>query len=372
MMHPCESPAMFADSDDQCLLQTFQGSNLPRASSLPKCARDWTEPRATISAMHLQPPPEEIVPPSFINKVFVHPPSKFAFCSIAKVGITGWTRLQNKLLTNRSATAYGSPERSQQIYGPEGVAKVFNDPGATRMVMLREPLARFASAFLDKCFKANCGDPNCRGIRALAGKRRGQSVSMEEAVQWMMNTDPTSPSRNNHWRLQSSFCELKTRLKWFTIVGVMQKERLTADSSCAMEVAGLQAYNHVKGFDGPPLFGVPLNPSGTLLSQTVSREEDVLKRLFTTEAARKLIKHFAEDYTHLRFESEPSWVADATGEWYNVSSPHGCHTRRVSLHQSESSLRDRSRLFDGDADDVVRQAFRAKYPLGEENSDSLW
>jgi len=52
-------------------------------------------------------------------------------------------------------------------------------------------------------------------------------------------------------------------------------------------------------------------------ADTSAGEEELLKRLFTVEAARKLMAHLEPDYQTFSLP-EPAWVAEATGELYDT------------------------------------------------------
>ena len=85
--------------------------------------------------------------------LIIHPPSKFAFCEIAKNGCSQWTTVLAKLFydnINIKFSHFDLSLRSFEKYGIEGLNSIFSDPDATKVVMIRDPLARFASAYLDK------------------------------------------------------------------------------------------------------------------------------------------------------------------------------------------------------------------------------
>merc|ERR1719482_1279864 len=46
-----------------------------------------------------------------------------------------------------------------------------------------------------------------------------------------------------------------------------------------------------------------------------------MKKLFTKDAAKKLIAKYSVDYDLFGFSKEPAWVEEATGEWYDQE-PH--------------------------------------------------
>ena len=262
--------------------------------------------------------------------LIIHPPSKFAFCMLAKNGCSQWSTVIAKLYHNNlniNVPHYFISEKSLDKYGIEGVESIFSDPAATKVVMLRDPLARFASAYLDKCFEYNCGAMQCSGIRKHAGKKQGERVTFHEAIKWILDQDPARI--NGHWKLQSEHCNLRTHINDYTIIGRMEKETHSSDAACIMEKAGIDQFNKERKSATEPFWKdfhtmtQQRGPSVHKESSEVNSEVDVLKKLYTPALARALMEKMKQDYDILKLP-EPSWIEDATGEWMDSNDHHTC------------------------------------------------
>jgi len=165
--------------------------------------------------------------------LFVHPPSNFAFCVIPKNGCTSWTAIMHKIFYRQldwNSPDYKVEEHSLAFYGMEAVGQVFNDPKAVRAVMIREPLARFASAFLDKCLRENCTSDIC------IWRTTNVAISFKMAVEGMLAADPRNI--NAHWALQSQRCGLDKNLHAYNMVVLETKDTMSRDASCILDHSG--------------------------------------------------------------------------------------------------------------------------------------
>ena len=261
--------------------------------------------------------------------LFIHPPSKFAFCLIPKNGCSQWTKVFNKLHynnTNKSKSAYSIHGDSVNKYGIESIERIFSDPDATKAVMVRDPLARFTSAYLNKCFADKCTSPLCYA-RKHAGKKKGQNVTFREAINWILDQDVSII--NTHWRLQSEHCNLRNHIKDYTIIGRMEKETLSSDASCLMDKAGISMFNKANDSSPEPFWRDKKDMVSKKHHSTkqelvrVESEEDVLKKLFTPRMARILVEKMQQDFDTFNLPT-PSWIKDATGEWLDSNEHHVC------------------------------------------------
>lgn len=286
--------------------------------------------------------------------LFVDPIRHFAFCTIEKNACSEWSAILHKLWTNNpfeDRVSHGLPHLSATYWGASYMNMVFSNPAATRAVFVREPLARFASAFLDKCTTMSCGNPFCFARKDL-GNLPGTALTMRDVVTWMLSRDPAV--LDGHWRLQSEHCELKTRVHEYNMIGFMRKDTLSQDSRCVMEKANITRFNEKGPAESPSAFWQNESSSGELVPHvdrpldsnglTDIAEEEVLKKLFTTDAARALISHFKQDYETFRFEPEPAWVLAATGEWYEVVPPDFCQTDLFLSKPSSTGTNPSTRL----------------------------
>lgn len=277
---------------------------------------------------------------------FVFPKARFAFCLIEKNACSAWSTLFNKLVHDDPRLSRPDYYLSTHYSEPADMAAVFSDPGAFRAVVVREPLARFASAFFDKCFANGCASPFCF---ARHFSRNGRAIPFSDVVDWMLRTDPKRV--DGHWMLQSEHCELRTRVREYNVIGFMNRGRLDEDAACITRRAGLARFD---------TRGANRSFWAESTRNDAQEEEYVLRRLFTKTAARALVRHFAQDYQTFHFPAEPSWVSFATGEWYQATFQDRCQT---SLLQSQRNGDLAGDLVFRDADDVVSMAQGAGYPV---------
>jgi len=261
-----------------------------------------------------------------LQGLFVDPEHKFAFCLIEKNACSTWIRtvLQPLLYRNfseckldrpgarcKDGVDYGVSFQSQRLHGTEAIEKIFQDPTATRAVFVRDPMERFASAFMNKCV----------GI-SDSGKAFSEcpvkSKVFRDFVEWLLRV-PKMEDLEGHLLPQAYHCQLKRRIKGFNIVSAMSKETFTNDMNCVLARAGLDWM--VKDSPSPMVNGA--------MSMLAPKEErpsptdaiTVMKKLFTKDAAKKLMAKYAVDYDLFGFSKEPAWLEEATGEWYNKE-PH--------------------------------------------------
>lgn len=259
--------------------------------------------------------------------MFVFPSHRFAFCAIAKVSSSQWVTLMAKIAFNDTSILDKTLVDSVPLPKDKDIEAVFADPTATTAVMVREPLARFASAFFDKCNKTATDE----GVEKeeCPMKKPGEPgwsyLSVKDAVTWMLEHDPRT--QEFHWMLQSEYCELRKRVHQFSVVMLYSKKRTGGDASCLLEAAGLQRFNSMgPAYNNTPFWTTQarecmdmptLNREPSAASCTADDEEDILKLIFPPDVARRLMAHLQQDYDTFNIP-EPSWIKDATGILYET------------------------------------------------------
>lgn len=272
--------------------------------------------------------------------LFVYPPRKFAICLIEKNACSTWNHLLHPVLHDEEGGSNSSPagspypdlsvsKKSQEKFGEHGIESVFQDPTATRAVFLREPLERFASAFMNKCIK-----PEGQSICPI------QTRVFRHAVEWALRTDMTDV--DGHWLPQAFHCELDKRIHGYNVIGLMQAHTLSHDAERLLARVGLERFNIFQ----------QRTANSTSINSTI-----VLQKLFTPAAAQKLIAHLHYDYDLFGFPRVPAWVAGATGEWYDKD-PTAASSLQLDLTASGPSGQAWD---DGDVDDLVDLAFLTGY-----------
>mmetsp|Transcript_114661 Transcript_114661/g.214704 ORF Transcript_114661/g.214704 Transcript_114661/m.214704 type:complete len:424 (+) Transcript_114661:76-1347(+) len=286
-----------------------------------------------------------------LQGLFVYPPSKFAFCLIEKNACSTWIKTVMQPLLRKMDSSEPTPEwkmdynvshRSQEMFGVKGIEQIFHDPDATRAVFVREPLERFASAFMNKCLGSDI--VNC----PVYGRKFG------DVVEWALQTDLTDAEINGHWRLQAYHCELHERIQGYNVIGLIEEDTFAHDMNCVLTRAGLDSFVEL-------YHDVPVVNRGALNTASV------LKKLFTPDAARRLIQHMHDDYDLFGLPT-PAWVEDATGEWFDAEPVAGGSLLQMkvsneSSSNESSSLAGMEKQTDNlvDADNIVDLAYRMGY-----------
>lgn len=250
-----------------------------------------------------------------LQGLFVAPHLNFAFCTIEKNACSSWNRIFSNMLMSDSRLdsskahleLYHTTLASQALNGQKDIENVFSNPQATRAVFVRDPLARFASAFIDKCLVAAPSSVLCPPHRI--------GMVFRDVVEWALKSDMAN-GVDGHWQLQSEHCQLRDRLLGYTVLGLMQKDSLGKDAACLLSKAKLEHFNTV-GSDKGPVFSPHAVVHHQKMGQLDMNDEDILQKLFTPATARSLIEHLHQDYEVFGFTKEPAWIEGATGEWYD-------------------------------------------------------
>mmetsp|Transcript_64130 Transcript_64130/g.173140 ORF Transcript_64130/g.173140 Transcript_64130/m.173140 type:complete len:333 (-) Transcript_64130:254-1252(-) len=257
------------------------------------------------------------------------PEQNFAFCTIPKNACRSWLRVLEKVYLNDPGYTPSDTfiRLKEHVQSASARADVFSNPSATRAVFVRDPIARLASVFFDKCASHKGPCPIDHNVW----------VSIRKIVSWALNADLGPSHLNEHWVMQSHFCELKERIHEYTFIGYMTKESLTRDAACLLEEAGLAKFNAEFVGDETPTE-----------KNTWTNEERLLMKLFTKDAAKELVQKFADDYSTFGLP-EPAWVESATGEWYD------------KIPSNSSAQHRDNQAVDEDEDDIVKLASRFGY-----------
>ena len=286
------------------------------------------------------------------DQFFFDPDANFAFCAIEKNACSQWQTVLRNVMDKRTSNGYRHPdyyigENAKKRHGTEKLKQILEAPDSTVAVFVRDPLSRFASAYLDKCFAKNCSSDFCfprfyqkpRGQDQLVPK--GQPISFRHALDWIMRENVTSI--DGHFSLQSNRCGMEDGglENYFTVIGKMTKDTLPSDGDCIMKFANASQHNipaagaprlprEGNGTVQPPTFWSPQGGKRGGIETITYREEDesdVLKRLFTKEAAQELMEKFRRDYDVFQLP-EPEWVELATGEWMDSLDHHFCRVQK--------------------------------------------
>ena len=153
-------------------------------------------------------------------------------------------------------------------------------------------------------------------------------ISFRHALEWMLQDSVSVKTVDSHWSLQSERCGMPNGglENYFSIVGKMTKPTLQQDASCIMKQAGIAKYNIAVSTSGANESDTTFWKSGGVKYRDYRHdetEEDVLRKLFTPETARRLMDKFRQDYDFFQLP-EPDWIDQATGEWMDSLNHHEC------------------------------------------------
>lgn len=258
--------------------------------------------------------------------LFANREEKFAVCLIPRVGSVTWGSVFLKMMLHdtdaqgkyvwREVAALAKPNA-------ELATAVFTDQSATRAVFVREPLERFASAFLEKCATEDPSVADCPMMDLLG---EDEKPTMHKAVEWIQHADLASLDVN--WLPQSYFCELQKRVGEYTVVGLYSRNNYGDDASCVMTRANIEGYNFKSPeYVGTELQKLPLWQQSDRVSAlrvhslrpfNDTAEHALMQKLFTEEGALSLMAVFHEDYTTFHFPERPTWLPAVTGDLYDV------------------------------------------------------
>lgn len=243
-----------------------------------------------------------------LQGLFVYPMAKWAMCTIEKNGCSAWLKVFERMMTGDVNTR--PPDEIvytlvKSTWSEVAATEVFRDPRSVRVLWVRDPLQRFLSGFLNKCMSPHDireFDSNCPF--RLAGQGPGFPLSWVQS--WLRTGRGLG---NGHFTPQSWHCELSKRLHEYNVIGLMSHGDFAKNAACILELAGLSRLN--RGADGQPFFKEPRNPGALETSST-----EVLKKFFTKEFAHEMLDVFQDDYDLFRLK-RPTWVDEATGEWFD-------------------------------------------------------
>lgn len=256
--------------------------------------------------------------------LYVNPEANFAFCTIEKNACSSWAAIISKLESNNVSNNDVNWGITHETFTVAKANKVFQNLNSTRAVFVRDPLERFLSAFLDKCFSVGCKNIYCDRMRSEGKTKSGDQITFSQAVSWILDQDLSE--LDGHFRPQANHCELDQRIDEYNVIGLMESRNLASTASCLLERAGLERLNVINGKEGSEPFWQP---------KTGEQTVDYLMKFYTTESAKAVYDAFAIDYQTFDIPP-PSWMDHATGELYTSTSGTEC-SDSVSFSDSSNT-----------------------------------
>mmetsp|Transcript_43695 Transcript_43695/g.76631 ORF Transcript_43695/g.76631 Transcript_43695/m.76631 type:complete len:369 (+) Transcript_43695:95-1201(+) len=254
--------------------------------------------------------------------LYVNPEANFAFCTIEKNACSSWAAIISKLESHNVSNNDVVWGITQDTFTVAKANEVFQNPSSTRAVFVRDPLERFLSAFLDKCFSIGCKNIYC-GMRSQEQTKAGQQITFSQAVSWLLKKDLSE--LDGHYKPQAKHCELERRVKEYNVIGHMESSNLASTASCLLEHAGLERLNVISSKAGSEPFWQQKEGEQTV---------DYLMKFYTPKSAKAVYDAFAIDYQTFDLP-RPAWMDHATGELYASTSGTKC-SEEASFSDSQT------------------------------------
>lgn len=143
--------------------------------------------------------------PEWVDRAIVLPALKVAICTVEKNGLTEINKLTAVVMNEPHKWFQYSP-RSQGL-SFEAYQQYLRDSSWRKVVVYRDPMERFLSAYFSKCLQADTdGREHCHKVFGLSDEQ----VTIENVVASL----PTMGHKDPHWALQTSFCGGTFRSQW--------------------------------------------------------------------------------------------------------------------------------------------------------------
>ena len=250
------------------------------------------------------------------REAFVLPSQRLVFCKIAKVGSSGWLRLLRwaegqKGWANHPyfVDAHGHVAGLKQLkhFSKEKAMKMLFSPNWTKMVVLRDPLERLQSAFLDKIARAedvSYGKILSERLYSLPFQQF-TSTDFQDFLTRVELGILESPNNkeDQHWKRQSQFCGLHHFHPWYSeMVYMPPKQFNQSEAVLASVLRGIAKKAPdpwlVKQFTWP-------KPA----QRTISEHSTLAREVFDERSCKKALSLYARDY-ELFGLPRPSCCAD--------------------------------------------------------------
>lgn len=163
-----------------------------------------------------------LVTRSWAGSPIVIQPLKIVYCGIPK---NACTLVKRFAMRASGGSGWNSQASDGRVHNPrkngllymrdmefEAAQNVLQDPGWTKLVVIRDPIVRFAAGFLDKCARVRY---NTAGQQFVDGNCPVRDVACSQNASKVLDSlEKNAASRglanlNGHFRPQSMFCDLQ-------------------------------------------------------------------------------------------------------------------------------------------------------------------
>lgn len=261
----------------------------------------------------------------FFDRIYYDEANKFLYCYIPKNGCTAWKRIFFHMFTNASASASnesdhrwvhdwlfanGTNLNRLQPFAARATM-VMNDPHVTRVVVVRDPIARFLSGFRNKCDLNDVKPYDGPHCPVRVKDRRAGVPLMDQVIEVLERTPVTE--FNDHFMPQFLFCGL--RLTWQLFMPIWFDEMEHAKAAVLQRLAagaGGQSRAARLFEDAASKFLTSTHAANRLGSHVNTQWTDLTRTRF-----ERLVRIYQDDY---RFFNLP-----VPGTSCNKSRSHGSH-----------------------------------------------
>jgi Sulfotransferase family len=224
---------------------------------------------------------------------------RMKICVMEKIGTKQWRKLQCVInqplgIHGSNATTFCQP-RPREKYN-----QYFKD--ATQVVFLRDPLERFLSAFLDKCWDSWHQNNNCKPREVFGSKSLADRTILQHEKTFFEAYVDTMPLKwDLHFFPQSFQCDgLYRHIKDYKFVGHMD-----ANFYDHLETFG-HKYNLSTAVE--VVFHITGNKEKTALNVGVETSAaNRVKDFYNARTVKRVLEYMAMDYVLLNLPI-PSWV----------------------------------------------------------------
>eukprot|EP01084_Bolivina_argentea_P286833 492104_1 len=235
---------------------------------------------------------------------------KLTYCPIAKNANTLFKNLFYTIFKNNTMmfkrTGFGnlflrfngSNDSDILVGSQDEYYNILNDTKWQKLVILRDPVERFLSAFLNKCYKKKknkqCND---------GGKTSNFTLFAERMFDRLKNHNGIGI--NHHFMPQHLFCDLYKTYKYYNHVIVYNFDSIGNDTLHFLKLMNLsEYYNYWGTYKNETMFIKPTHPTYNVSTNKSSFYKQWFK---TKKFAMQCIEMFQTDYVLFNL-SAPEWI----------------------------------------------------------------
>eukprot|EP01084_Bolivina_argentea_P268574 456228_1 len=243
----------------------------------------------------------------FRFKILKDTSHKYMYCNIAKNANTLFKTLFYALYKNDPTTAKvhvfdnrnKSDDNNIYIANNNEYKDILNDKTWQKLVIIRDPLERLLSAFLDKCLR--CEEENC--WYCDGGYTNNFTLYVERMIDEIENRN--GRHLNHHFLPQHLYCDLYKTFQYYNKVIVYSKYTIVNDTINLLNSLDLiEYYNHWGKYHNKTMFEKQVHPT---FDGQADKNAFYRKYFKTKQFADKCIQLFYYDYILFNL-TIPQWV----------------------------------------------------------------